>query len=169
LINIPLIILAALSLVAGFIELPDSIGNIHWVSNLLNSVLPKVLHPPEVGSEILFQLMAAVLSISGIYIAYLLYYKKSALTETFSKSLLNKFFYHGWEFDRIYDILFVRPVVWLSEIDKNDFIDLFNKGIARIVLIVNDFLSTTQNGKLRWYIMALAFGIVFILTVLMNV
>jgi NADH-quinone oxidoreductase subunit L len=83
--------------------------------------------------------------------------------------LLNKFFYHGWEFDRIYDILFVRPVVWLSEIDKNDFIDLFNKGIARIVFIVNDFLSTTQNGKLRWYIMALAFGIVFILTVLMNV
>lgn len=169
LINIPLIILAALSLVAGFIELPDSIGNIHWVSNLMNSVIPKVLHSPEVGSEILFQLMAAVLSISGIYIAYLLYYKKSALAETFSKSLLNKFFYHGWEFDRIYDILFVRPVVWLSEIDKNDFIDLFNKGIARIVLIVNDFLSTTQNGKLRWYIMALAFGIVFILTVLMNV
>ena len=169
LINIPLIILAALSLVAGFIELPDSIGNIHWVSNLMNSILPKVLPAPEVGSEILFQLMAAVLSISGIYIAYLLYYKKSALAETFSKSLLNKFFYHGWEFDRIYDILFVRPVVWLSEIDKNDFIDLFNKGIARIVLIVNDFLSTTQNGKLRWYIMALAFGIVFILTVLMNV
>lgn len=169
LINIPLIILAALSLIAGFIELPDSIGNIHWVSNLMNSILPKVLPAPEVGSEILFQLMAAVLSISGIYIAYLLYYKKSALAETFSKSLLNKFFYHGWEFDRIYDILFVRPVVWLSEIDKNDFIDLFNKGIARIVLIVNDFLSTAQNGKLRWYIMALAFGIVFILTVLMNV
>lgn len=169
LINIPLIILAALSLVAGFIELPDSIGNIHWVSNLMNSLLPKVILAPEVGSEILFQLMAAVLSISGIYIAYLLYYKKSALAETFSKSLLNKFFYHGWEFDRIYDILFVRPVVWLSEIDKNDFIDLFNKGIARIVFIVNDFLSTTQNGKLRWYIMALTFGIVFILTVLMNV
>lgn len=169
LINIPLIILAVLSLVAGFIELPDSIGNIHWVSNLMNSLLPKVLPAPEVGSEILFQLMAAVLSISGIYIAYLLYYKKSALAETFSKSLLNKFFHHGWEFDRIYDILFVRPVVWLSEIDKNDFIDLFNKGIARIVFIVNDFLSTTQNGKLRWYIMALAFGTVFILTVLMNV
>jgi NADH-quinone oxidoreductase subunit L len=62
----------------------------------------------------------------------------------------------------------VKPIVWLAEIDKNDFIDGINAFIARSVLLFTRVLSLTQNGKLRWYVMGFAIGIVFILTILMN-
>ena len=166
LIAVPLVVLAALSLVVGFIELPESMGNIHFFSNLLSPILPAVRVVNENNSELLFQLLAAVISLSGIYVAYLLYFKKSALAESFNKSRLNHFFYKGWEFDRIYDFLFVKPIVWLSEIDKNDFIDIINRGIGRVIYILHDLLSLVQNGKLRWYVMSMALGIVFILTLM---
>jgi NADH-quinone oxidoreductase subunit L len=163
----PMIILAVLSLIAGFIELPESWGNVHLVSNLLDKLLPAVSLVHDIP-EALFQVIAAVISLSGIYLAYRLYYRKPAFAASFEKSRLHGFFYRGWDFDRLYDILFVKPVVWLSEIDKNDFIDLFNKGIARLALFINNFLSISQNGKLRWYILSLALGIVLILTIMMN-
>ncbi|HEY3373134.1 MAG TPA: NADH-quinone oxidoreductase subunit L [Prolixibacteraceae bacterium] len=166
LIAVPLVILAALSLIAGFIELPESMGNIHLFSNLLSPLLPTVHIAPENNSELLFQVLASVISLSGIYIAYLLYFKRSALAESFDTSRGNHFFYKGWGFDQLYDLLFVRPIVWLSEIDRNDFIDSINRGIARITYILNDLLSLLQNGKLRWYVMSLAFGIVCILTLM---
>lgn len=164
---IPLVVLAVLSLVAGFIELPESMGHVQLFSALVGKVLPGVTLSEENISELLFQLLTSAISLLGIYLAYRLYYKKSAWAESFEKSSIHHFFYKGWGFDKLYDTLFVRPIVWLSEIDKNDFIDLINKGIGRITLILNDTLSITQNGKLRWYVMALAFGIVFIFT-LMN-
>ncbi|MGE5427186.1 MAG: hypothetical protein ACM3O8_04780, partial [Methylococcaceae bacterium] len=140
---------------------------VHVFSALLGKVLPGAALSGEHMSELLFQLLTSVVSLSGIYLAYRLYYRKSAVAESFNRSGLNHFFYKGWGFDKLYDTLFVKPVVWLSEIDKNDFIDMLNRGIGRITLILNDLLSITQNGKLRWYVMALAFGIVFIFT-LMN-
>ena len=97
-----------------------------------------------------------------------MYLKKPALAASFNHSRISNFFCNGWGFDRLYDILFVKPVVWLAEIDKNDFIDLFNSAIASMTIFFNRLLSLTQNGKLRWYVMAFAIGIVFILTILMN-
>ncbi len=165
---VPMVILAVLSLIAGFIELPESWGNLRLVSHLLDKLLPAVSLAQGHLPEALFQVMAAVISLSGIYLAYRLYYNKPSLAASFEKSRLNEFFYRGWDFDRLYDFLFVKPVVWLSEIDKNDFIDLFNKGIAGLALFINDFLSLFQNGKLRWYLLSLALGIVLILTIMMN-
>lgn len=164
---ITLVVLGVLSLIAGFIELPESMGHVHILSALLGKVLPQSTLSGDHMSELLFQLLTSAISLSGIYLAYRLYFRRSQAAESFEKSRISHFFYKGWGFDKLYDGLFVRPIVWLSEIDKNDFIDLFNRGIGRITLIINDLLSITQNGKLRWYVMALAFGIVFIFT-LMN-
>jgi NADH-quinone oxidoreductase subunit L len=164
---VPLVVLAVFSLAGGFIELPDSMGDVRIFSSLLTGILPATIlakHPPE----ILFQGLAAFLSLAGIWLAYRLYYRRSPLAESFNKTRLNEFFYRGWDFDRLYDFLFVRPVVWLSDIDKNDVVDLINRGFARITLIFNGLLSLTQNGKLRWYMMALAIGIACILTVMMS-
>jgi NADH-quinone oxidoreductase subunit L len=58
----------------------------------------------------------------------------------------------------------VRPVVWLSEVDKDDIFDWLNIGISRLALIGNRLLSVTQNGKLRWYLMSFTIGIILILT-----
>jgi NADH-quinone oxidoreductase subunit L len=68
----------------------------------------------------------------------------------------------------LYNTLIVSPIVYLSEIDKDDFFDWLNIGISKLVLLFNRLLSKTQNGKLRWYLMSFAIGIALILTYLLN-
>jgi NADH-quinone oxidoreductase subunit L len=168
LMTVPLIILAVLSLVGGFVELPASIGNIHLFSNLIDNTLPAIVNKEKEHSELLFQVLSSVIALTGIYIAYLIYYKKPALSEPFSHSRLNKFFEKGWGFDKLYDTLLVKPLIWLSVIDKNDFIDLWNISLSRVVLFFNQILSKTQNGKLRWYLLSFAIGIAIILTYILG-
>ena len=162
--TIPLIILAVLSVFGGFLELPESIGNIHLFSSLVDSTLPAVVVKEAGHSEILFQSLSAVIVLAGIYLAYAIYLKKPALSESFSHSRLNRFFEKGWGFDKFYDVIFVKPVVWLSEIDKDDFFDWLNICISRLALLMNRLLGITQNGKLRWYLMSFTIGIALILT-----
>ncbi len=83
---------------------------------------------------------------AGIYFAYLLFYKKSSLAVRFKESRFNNFFLSGWKFDRLYDMLFVKPVVWLSEIDKKDFIDLIYTYIAR----VTEYLNSAYQQDPEW-------------------
>ena len=168
LMTIPLIILAVLSVIGGFVELPTSIGNIHLFSNLVDNTLPAIITKGEEHSELVFQAISAIIALSGIYIAYLVYFKKPSLSEPFSHSRLNKFFEKGWGFDKLYDTLIVRPIVWLSVIDKNDFFDLWNKGLSSLALFFNRFLSVTENGKLRWYLLSFAIGIAIILTYMLS-
>ena len=164
LMTIPLMILAALSLFGGFVELPASIGNIHLFSNLVDNTLPLAATKPGASGELLFQALSAIIVLSGIYFAYLIYFKNPSLSEPYSHSGINKFFEKGWGFDKLYDTLFVKPIVWLSLIDKNDFFDLWNIGLSRLTLLFNRLLSITQNGKVRWYLLSFTIGIAIILT-----
>jgi NADH-quinone oxidoreductase subunit L len=166
--TIPLIILSVLSLIGGFVELPASIGSIHLFSNLVDNTLPAVVTKGEDHYELMFQAISGIIALSGIYMAYLVYFKKPSLSEPFSHSRLNKFFERGWGFDKLYDTLIVRPIVWLSIVDKNDFFDLWNKGLSNLALLFNRLLSVTQNGKLRWYLLSFAFGIAIILTYMLS-
>ena len=168
LMTIPLIILAALSLFGGFIELPASIGDLHLFSNLVDNTLPVVVTKSGEGNEFLFQALSAIIALTGIFIAYLIFFKKPSLSEPFSHSPINKFFEKGWGFDKLYDFLFVKPVIWLSVIDKNDFIDYWNKWLSRLALSGNRILSITQNGKIRWYLLSFAIGIAIILTFMLS-
>lgn len=164
LILIPLIVLGILSVVGGFVELPQSWGNFHPFSNLLHNVLPAVtLHKPD-NLEVVFELISAAIVLIGTYVAYIFYIKKRSVVERLEDNRLYGFFYRGWDFDRLYDMVLVRPVVWLSEVDQKDFVNWFNVGVTKLALFGNRIMSLTQNGKLRWYLMSFAIGIALILT-----
>jgi NADH-quinone oxidoreductase subunit L len=162
--TVPIIILAALSVVGGFVELPASMGNIHLFSDLVGNTLPPAVVRETGHSEILLMSFSAIIVLVGIWLAYMAYFRKPGLSESFNHSRINKFFEKGWGFDTLYDTLIVKPVVWLSAIDKNDVFDWMNIGIAKLALLTNNLLSITQNGKLRWYLMSFTIGIVLILT-----
>ncbi len=166
--TIPLIVLAVLSLVGGFIEMPENIGPMHLFSGLFDGFLPDVILNERGNHELILQILSGVVTFGGIWLAYRLFYKKSAFAIRYKESRINKFFYSGWGFDRLYDLLFVRPTAWLSEIDKKDFIDLIYKNIAGVTVYFNLIVSRTQNGKLRWYVLVLTIGIVVILTFMIS-
>ncbi len=166
--TIPLVVLAFLSLAGGFIELPENMGPVHLFSKLFDHVLPAASSGEKGHSELIIQVISAIISLGGVYIAYLLFYRKSALSTRFRNGRLNNYFLSGWGFDRIYDTLFVKPTVWLSEIDKKDFVDLIYKSIARTTEYFNFLVSKTQNGKLRWYVLFLTIGVAVLLTLLIS-
>jgi NADH-quinone oxidoreductase subunit L len=166
--TVPLIILAVLSVFGGFIELPASMGKINLFSGIVENALPSVVTKNIDHLELFFQLLSSMVALAGIYLAFLIYLKKPFLSESFNHSKLNRFFEKGWGFDTVYDKLIVKPVVWLSEIDKNDFFDAFNIGLSGFALFLNRILSIAQNGNLRWYLISLAIGIAVILTYLLS-
>ena len=168
LMTIPLIILAVLSVVGGFIELPASMGTVHIFSDLVNNTLPGIVIKKVENVELLFQLVSAMIALSGIFLAYRFYFKKPKYMETFRHSRLNHFFETGFGFDKVYDRIIVNPIVWLAEIDKKDIFDYLNVSIARLALLGNRVISLTENGKLRWYILSFAIGIALILTFMIN-
>ncbi len=165
--NVPLVVLAILSLVGGFIELPHTFGHVTLMSDLLHSVLPStVLREGAESSEVIIQLTAAIVALSGVALAYVLYIVKPSLADDIRSSCfeMHQLWYAGWRFDALYNTLIVRPFVWLSALNKNDVIDHFYTGLASATEYFGRTFSRTQNGVLRWYIMGITAGAVLILT-----
>ncbi len=164
----PLIILAILSIAAGFVEFPENMFPVHFISNVLSNTLPPLEIRDHPMPEWVFQSISSALTLAGLLLAWRLFYKPSQFETTFHKTALSDFFYSGWRFDSLYNAVFVNPFVWLSIINKNDIVDKFYSLIARVNMVFNTLLSYTQNGKLRWYAMGLTAGMVIILALMMT-
>jgi NADH-quinone oxidoreductase subunit L len=168
---IPLVVLAVLSVVGGFIELPGTLGNLPLFSNLLHSVLPApALASTGNGTELVLQVVAGVLALTGVWIAYYYFVKKPDLLPSYKNiavgSKLNTFLKSGWKFDSLYDWLFVKPVVYLARIDAHDIMDSFYMGIAALVNSFHRILSRTQSGRLQWYLMGIILGAIISFTLM---
>ncbi|MGE5399558.1 MAG: NADH-quinone oxidoreductase subunit L [Ignavibacteriales bacterium] len=165
----PLVILAILSTIGGFVELPGTLGHFTPFSDFMHTVLPVTRANENISAELLLQGVAAVTALSGIYIAYLLFYKYPKGVYQFKQSAfgsaLYRFLFYGWGFDWLYDKLFVRPIIWFAKINKDDFFDLIYTGIAWTNRLFNMFLSYTQTGRLRWYAMGIALGAIITITI----
>jgi len=170
-IKIPLIILGVLSLIGGFIELPHNFGHFAPFGDFLHTILPPAVLNESVGvSEGVLQLVAGVLALLGLYLAWNMYGKQNATRRVsdmpFSPEVAS-FLASGWNFDKLYDTLFVRPMVWLSKIDEKDFVDGIYRGIGWFNLEMNETFSRSQNGKLRNYLIGIGLGAFVILTIIL--
>lgn len=166
LVKIPLVVLAVLSLIAGFIELPETLGSLPLFTDFVNLTLPSVnLIHKGIGTELIFQLITAFIALFGVYLAYLFFLKKPELSKGFRESALHDFWFNGWGFDWLYDKVFVVPVVWIAQINRHDFIDKIYTGIAGLTGLGNHLLSLTQTGKLRWYAMGIVLGAIITITI----
>lgn len=167
LMTIPLIVLAILSLFGGFIELPHTLGHVELFSDFLKPVLPSVsLRPGTETSEWIMQLTAAALCLTGIYVAYFFYRKRTDLRSELKSSMivLNRFWFSGWGFDSLYNAVFVKPFVYLARVNKNDAVDQIYESVVKTVNFFNTVFAQTQNGVMRWYIMGIVIGAIFIIS-----
>ena len=168
LMTFPLVVLAILSIVAGFIEWPHNLLHITWFSDFVEKVMPATNLSSAPPSEIIFQLVAVVITLLGIYAGYQLYYRSPAVIEKWKQIpamvWLRDFWFAGWGFDALYNAIFVRPFVFITQLNKSDLIDRFYNGIASGSRRLNRWFSISQNGSLRWYVAGVLVGILFILT-----
>jgi len=76
-----------------------------------------------------------------------------------------QFWLSGWGIDWLYDRLFVRPYYALANLLKAEPVD----GVYGLVVTVNEtlnnWLSQSQTGRMRWYITSMVAGLIVVLAV----
>jgi NADH-quinone oxidoreductase subunit L len=162
--TVPLIVLAFLSVVGGYVKKP--------VLGFLSSALPPTIETHLAGlTEASSQAIAAIVFLVGLYFAYLFHLQKRGLADTLVASpagrAFDQWWFNGWGFDWIYDRVFVRPFVWVSQVNKSDFVDSFYTGVARLTDLLYRGSSATETGGVRWYAAAMAGGAVVFLAVVL--
>ena len=162
---LPLAVLAVLSIVGGFVNLPETLGNLPLFSTFLAPVFGDVAaaHHPG-GTEIASQIAASAVSLAGILAAIVVYLWIPRSAERIAKnqamSALRAFWFSGWGFDRLYDAVLVRPFLWVARTNRNDFVDSWYSAVASVNRELHALLSRSQTGNVRWYAAALAAGAV---------
>jgi NADH-quinone oxidoreductase subunit L len=148
--QIPVLILAALSIAGGVLEksLTGLAGLVLPASRLVGGGLS------EAGSS----LAAGAAFLAGLLLAWFIYLRQAAELGAVIENPIQRLWLGGWGFDWLYDRLFVRPVVWIARINKGDVVDAFFNGVAKVIELAYRVLSTTQTGKLRWYAAGIGVG-----------
>jgi NADH-quinone oxidoreductase subunit L len=163
-IQLPLMVLALLSIVAGDLEIPDSLGHVKVFSNFLAFVFPtEGAMGGSLSAEIALQTIAGALAIAGIYVAYYCFFRKPKVLEEPFAAGIHRFLFAGMGFDWLYDKLFVRPWTALATVNRDDFVDAIYRSAAGLVRVGNELLVATQTGRVRHYVAGIAIGTVVII------
>ena len=161
--TVPLLVLAFLSIVGGYVKEP--------LFAFLHSALPRAVESSAFITELQSEAIAAIVFLFGLCFAYLFHLQKRNLADALVANpigrTLDQWWFAGWGFDWIYDKTFVQPFIWIAEINKRDFIDGFYIGIARLSEFFYRALSETQTGRIRWYTFGMAAGSVFFIVVVL--
>ncbi len=167
-ITIPLIILAVLSLVGGFVQLPHLFGGHDYLNEFLaGAKIPAYVH--EDASTAMKEMTLFGGTVLGLLIIFIATRKLFAVKQFdgnytgFRKVLANK-----WYVDELYDAVFVRPIEALSNfLDKfaeKKGIDGVVNGVGKTVKWGGDRLRLLQSGQVGFYIFIMVLGIVVLFT-----
>ncbi|MBI4460748.1 MAG: NADH-quinone oxidoreductase subunit L [Acidobacteria bacterium] len=160
----PLILLAALSLVGGWVGIPALWGGgDHW-NRFLAPAFQWAAIPGEHAAsheatiEIIFTLLSVIVSLAGIALAYLLYVRRPEIATAAAARLrgLHSLVLNKYYMDEIYQFLFVRPLVAGSrELLWRGFdmvaIDGSFQGLANRTRRLGNRLRRMQSGNVRSY------------------
>ncbi len=151
----PLVALAILSLVGGFIHIP--------VEEVFR------MHEEEHHVSLFYQTIMIGLPLLGVLCAYLIFIKQKLNVEKLAGSgfgaTLHRFFFTQWGMDWLYDRVIVFPYVGLAKLNKKDFIDSLYNGTASLARYIHNRVSETQTGQIRWYTMTVALGVLLVISI----
>ena len=173
--TIPLIILAVLAAVGGFIGIPEIFSGEH--GNQFDNWLEPIFQPAQAKiamfgvhsslEEIVLMVVTLVGVIGSIYAARYIYIKNIKPAEKLSKRfngvynlLLNKYYV-----DEIYDASVVTPIVKGSEIVLWKFADIkiidgLINGVANLIEKISGSIRKIQTGVAQFYALIMMLGIV---------
>jgi NADH-quinone oxidoreductase subunit L len=203
-ITLPLVVLAVLALIGGFVEIPPTIVDSPAFSRFLEGTFepaaslgagdvgeavragdaaasaPESDHLSDThasapahagrGEELTLQLIAAAVTLAGLFIAYQVFLRRRERVARWSAAPLGARVHHlwfaGWGFDALYDWLFVRPYVWIARVNRADVFDAFYTALARGAVALHAVLARTQTGRIRAYATGIVIGTILALAVM---
>jgi len=172
--TIPLIILAVLSIVGGFLGVPESLGGHHWLEHYLapvfamsNKVLPE--HTLPQNTEWVLMAVSVGGAVLALIYAYSKYVKKAhvPVSEMEERPTLANLSYHKFYVDELYDTIIRKPldamsVFFYKVVDRLGIDGLVN-GLGKGSIDASKGLRLLQTGNVGFYIFMMVVGIVAIL------
>ena len=173
--TIPLMILAGLSVVAGFIGFPHALGHQlgihHWLDNFLSSSVKVAEGKMELNTEMLLMAATVVLILIMIFLARFFFVSKKQIpnADDAPMSLGKEIVYHKYYIDEIYEAIIVKPLNRVSAlmyqfIEKSGIDGLVNL-IGTSIVNWSQLLRLTQTGSLGFYVIAMVISIVALILI----
>lgn len=169
--TLPLIILAVLSAVGGFMGMPEVFGTTHVFSHYLEPLISfrhNAHHPSET-----FEYTLMGVSVIALIIIILMvrnyYVSKKNVPEAEHEKLgtLTNVVYHKYYIDEIYAALITKPLDKISAFSyrwiENGIIDGAVNGTGKIVNSISSTLRLIQTGNIGFYIFSMIIGIIALL------
>jgi NADH-quinone oxidoreductase subunit L len=173
---VPLVILAFLSVIGGFVGVPASLGGSNAIEQWLDPVFERAHEKMATGrnageiTEYVLMVLSVAIAAGGIALARSWYLKRKAIPQRLSeqaagtyKLLLNKYYV-----DEIYDAAVVTPLVKGSEkllwkgVDAG-IIDWTVNATARLIGALSRTIRVVQTGVIESYMFVFLLGVVTIL------
>ena len=167
--TIPLIALAILATVGGFLGIPEVFAkNSNWLGHFLGPVLGE--HAPEasisVSTEWMLMGVSTVLAASMVIYAWGRFSKKPELD---APRGIGKWMADKWYVDEIYQALIVRPLKafagFLDNVMEKGVIDGIVNGTGRLVQYSSRQLRYLQSGQVGGYVLLMVIGIIALFVV----
>jgi len=167
--TIPLIVLAVLSAVGGFIGIPEVLGGHHWLSQWLS---PVIMHHPEAGdhsTEFMLMGITIVGVLISIGIAYSRYVKQNhvPVAAEAKRPVLASISYNKFYIDELYDAIIRKPLDALStffyKIVDTKIVDGIVNGLGLGTSEASKGLRLLQSGNVGFYIFMMVVGIISLL------
>ena len=169
-ITIPLIILAILAVVGGFVGIPAVFAeNAHSLEHFLSPIIVKTapVHLLDHTTEYMLMGISVGLALVAILYAWIRFSRRPEIEEHTgaAKVLANR-----WYVDELYDLVIVKPLMWLAAIFKNviekGIIDGVVNGTGRMVQYSGRQIRHMQSGQVGNYILLMVLSMVLLLLLL---
>lgn len=182
--TVPLIILAVLSVIGGFIGLPELIGAPHALNDFLSPLYASdvalslsegasIAHAAHLSHSTEWMLIGItiVLLLMAIGTARYFYITRGAVPEpeTAQLPLLKRILYRKWYVDEIYEAIIVRPVTNLCNfffgILESKYIDGLSVWLGDKAIQLGRVVRQPQSGSISFYIvlMVIGVGVIFLI------
>ncbi|WP_051084269.1 NADH-quinone oxidoreductase subunit L [Segetibacter koreensis] len=166
--TIPLIILAILSVVGGFVGIPEVFAsNAHALEHFLSPVIVKSTEATEhltPGTEMMLMAVSVVVAVIAIIYAWTRFSKKPEIAEPEGTG---KFLANKWYVDELYDAIIARPLLGIAGVFKNvvekSGIDGVVNGVGRGVQYAGRQIRLMQSGQVGNYILLMVLSIVLMI------
>jgi NADH-quinone oxidoreductase subunit L len=169
---VPLIVLACLSVVGGFLGFPPEGGAIHRflepVFEPANQILG-VHHEGFATVDLVLMVVSVAVALAGVFLAYVFYVKRpDELPQKAGANPLYRVVFNKWYVDEIYDATVIRGVVdgsrWLWKVVDAGIIDGAVNGVGRLWEIVGKAVSPLQTGRVQNYAVVMFAGLLIIVS-----
>ncbi|MBC8111029.1 MAG: NADH-quinone oxidoreductase subunit L, partial [Verrucomicrobia bacterium] len=173
--TLPLILLAILSMVGGFVGLPAVFSENHVLDEFMHPIYevaekanPALFeHHLDHNTEYMLMGVSVAAAVLAFVAAFVVFISRKTLPKADTEVTgIQKVIYNKYYIDELYEYLYVKPYTQLSKFLYNyaeKSVDFFVNGTGKLVQGLSNIFRQTQTGTIGFYLFAMVFGIGIIL------